>query len=86
MTQMIDEIQIPVWTTSGSLRVRKDSLDPEHPDSTYNYILNTLNLTPEDYGYYCTNLTKEQTDLLATIPDDALAREVRYREAKYLYD
>lgn len=74
------EIQVPVWYKNGGMWIRRDSLEPDHPESTFNYIKNVLNKNPEDYGYYCTQLTEEQQKLLSTIPTDALFRECRLRE------
>lgn len=74
------EIKVPVWTSSGGMRVRRDSLEPEHPESTYNYIKNVLGKDPEDYGYYCHELSEEQKNILRTIPNEVLCREVRLRE------
>jgi urease alpha subunit len=79
---MSDEIQVPVWTSGLGIRVLRDSLHPEHPDSTYNYIKNVLGKNPEDYGYYCTHLTEQQKELLSSIPDDALFAECRRREQR----
>jgi len=47
-----EEIQVPVWWKNGGILTRRDALDMEHPESTYNYIKNVLNLNPEDYGCY----------------------------------
>ena len=46
-----DEIAIPVWVKRGMMNVRRDCLDHDDPDHTYNYIKNELGLVPEEYGY-----------------------------------
>lgn len=74
-----DTIDVPVWYSNGSMMVRRDALDTEHPESTYNWLLNNGHV-PEDYGYFMVQLTEEQKELLQTIPDQALARELRLRE------
>lgn len=77
------EIQVPVWVKDGGMLVNRAYLSPEHQDSYFNYIKNELGLDPEDYGYYCTQLTEEQTELLKSIPDDALFREISLRERMF---
>lgn len=79
----MEEIEVPVWHKNGGMWVRRDCLEPEHPASYYNYIKNELGLDPEDYGYYCTQLSEEQAKLLSSIPNDALLREVRLRERAF---
>lgn len=79
----MEEIQVPVWHKNGGMWIRRDCLDSTHPASYFNYIKNELGLDPEDYGYYCTQLTEEQTELLKSIPDDALFREVSLRERMF---
>lgn len=76
------EIEVPVWYKNGGMWIRRECLEPEHPESTYNYIKNTLGLDPEDYGYYFHQLSEEQEKLLWTIPDEVLDREIRRRERK----
>lgn len=73
-------IEVPVWYSNGSMMIKRDALDPSHPESTYNYIRNVLGKTPEDYGYYSSELTDEQKDLIETIPDEALVAELNRRE------
>ena len=80
---MNNDIEVPVWTEQGGLRVLRDSLEPEHPQSTYNYIKNTLNKIPEDYGYYICSLFPEQIQLLSTMPIESLYAELARREAKF---
>lgn len=75
-----DDIEVPVWYSNGGMMIRRDSLNPSHPESTYNYIKNVLGKCPENYGYYSSFLSQEQIDLLSTIPSDALVAEVRRRE------
>jgi hypothetical protein len=77
---VMQEIQVPVWVKDGGMMINRQYLSPEHPDSYFNYIKNELGLDPEDYGYYCTQLSEEQKKLLRSIPDDALFRELRLRE------
>lgn len=87
---MSDEISVPVWySNGGGMMVRRDCLEPEHPESTYNYIKNVLGKTPENYGYHACQLHEEQLYLLSTIPDESLEAELRRREkraiAEYMY-
>lgn len=77
---MEEELSVPVWYSNGGMMVRRDALDPAHPESTYNYIKNVLGKDPEDYGYYCTVLEAEQVEFLRKIPTDALVRELNLRE------
>ena len=44
------EITIPAWYKTGHIMYRRDALPIEHPESTYSYIKNVLNLDPLDYG------------------------------------
>ena len=84
MSQNDETIEVPVWTSGGGgMRVLRDSLDPEHPESTYNYIKNVLNKIPEDYGYYISCLLPEQIKLLSTISDEVLVAELRKREQAF---
>ena len=77
---MNDDIEVPVWYSNGSMMYRRDALETEHPESTYNYIKNVLGKCPENYGYYSCFLSQEQQDLLATIPNEALGAEIHRRE------
>jgi hypothetical protein len=80
-----DDISVPVWFTEGGMMVRRDALDPEHPQSTYSYIRDVLGKDPEVYGYYCSNdLTDEQKALLESLPDDVIFREARRREDRFV--
>jgi hypothetical protein len=45
-----DQIQVPVWAKATMGMVRRGSLDPDHPLSTYNYVKNELGLNPSDFG------------------------------------
>jgi hypothetical protein len=56
---MTNEISIPVWFKSGSMLMNRDYLPISHPESTYNYIKNTLKLIPEDYGVHKINPNHE---------------------------
>lgn len=79
-----DTIEVPEWwSNGGGMMYRRDALEPEHPESTYNYIKNVLNKIPEEYGYYISCLLPEQIKLLSTIPDEALSAELRRRDAAY---
>jgi hypothetical protein len=60
-------IDVPVWWDMGNgTSVRRDALPGNHPECTYNYIKNVLNLDPEDYGILhpvmgeYQNMTKEE--------------------------
>lgn len=46
-----ETIEVPVWWhTKGRGMFRRDALPHDHPESTYNYIKNVLQLNPGDYG------------------------------------
>ena len=75
----MSEIEVPVWCKSGGMMIRRDALEPEHPDSTYSYIKN-MGLNPEDYGYYSGHVSEEQKVLLESIPNEVLWAEMRKRE------
>ena len=48
---MPEIIEIPVWVKRGSLNVRRDCLEPNDPDQTYNWMkTNYPDVNPEDYG------------------------------------
>ena len=44
-----DEIEVPVWVKRGKMIVRRDALNGDDPDHTYNY-LKARGIRPEDYG------------------------------------
>jgi hypothetical protein len=44
------EISVPEWWHNGRWLIRRDALEPEHPESTYGYIKRVLGLRPEEYG------------------------------------
>ena len=44
------EIEVPVWVRRGGMIIRRDTLEFDDPDHTYNYIKDALGLKPEDYG------------------------------------
>jgi hypothetical protein len=49
--QAPEEITIQLWWNSGGgMSVRRDCLDPDHPEHTYNYILREFGVRPEQYG------------------------------------
>ena len=51
MGQQPEEIEVPVWWAPGNgMMYRRDCLEPEHPESTYNWIKRELGVDPEDYG------------------------------------
>lgn len=43
------EIEVPVWVQRGKLFVRRDALNGDDPDHTYNF-LKARGVRPEDYG------------------------------------
>lgn len=45
-----DQIEVPVWFSSGGMSFRRDSLSIDNPEHTYNYMKNVMNVIPEDYG------------------------------------
>jgi hypothetical protein len=47
-----DTIDIPVWVKRGSMLIRRDCLDGDDPDHTYNYVKDVMGFRPEDYGVY----------------------------------
>ena len=47
---MKDEIEVPVWWKSGGMLLNRDCLPGDHPEHTYNYIVRTYGVDPEDYG------------------------------------
>jgi len=47
---VLSEISVPVWYRGGKICVRRDALNPEHPESTYNYVLRTYGVDPTEYG------------------------------------
>lgn len=44
-----DEIEVPVWVKRGKRLLRRDALNGDDPDHTYNY-LKARGIRPEDYG------------------------------------
>lgn len=49
---MSNSIEVPVWYSNGIMRIKRDSLLSDHPESTYRYIKDKLKLNPEEYGFY----------------------------------
>lgn len=47
---MADSIQVPVWWKNGRTWLRRDALDEDHPEHTYNYIKRELGVEPEQFG------------------------------------
>jgi hypothetical protein len=45
-----ETITIPWWKPGGTMIYNRDGLDPNHPESTYNYVKKTYNVDPELYG------------------------------------
>jgi len=45
-----NKIDVPVYVQKGMMLVRRDALDPDDPDYTYNYIKSEFDVDPEDYG------------------------------------
>lgn len=60
---MVDTIEVPVWVKRGGMILRRDCLDPDDPDHTYNY-LKGKGIVPEDYGVYHPDVL-EATELQA---------------------
>lgn len=50
MVDQMKDIEYSVWVKRGNMMVNRDALDGDDPDHTYNYIKNTYNVNPEDYG------------------------------------
>ena len=51
MSIVDDTIEIPVWVKRGGMLIRREYLDADDPDQTYNYI-KSLGKIPENYGVY----------------------------------
>jgi hypothetical protein len=45
-----DTIEVPVWVKKGGMLVRRDALDWDDPDHTWNY-LEAQGLKPAEYGF-----------------------------------
>lgn len=48
-----NKIEISEWYRGSFISVRREFLEPEHPQSFYS-CLKRLGLRPEDYGYFRT--------------------------------
>lgn len=82
---MKEEIDVPVWCSwGGGMMVRRDSLEPSHPESTYSYIKNVLGEIPEDFGYYSCDLSLEDIDLLSKLSNEAIFAECKRRESRIM--
>jgi hypothetical protein len=46
----VKEIRVPVWYCNGGLMIARDSLENNHPESTYNWIVRNIGVDPEDFG------------------------------------
>lgn len=47
---MATDIEYSVWVKRGDMMIRREALEADDPDHIYNYIKNTYNVNPEDYG------------------------------------
>lgn len=52
MSEAPESIEVPVWWVSGGMMVRRDALEHDHPEQTYNYIKRTYGVAPEAYGIF----------------------------------
>lgn len=46
----LEEIEVPVWVVRGSMMIRRDALEADDPDHTYNYVKRVYNIDPTDFG------------------------------------
>lgn len=68
----MDTIDIPVWWVQNGRWFRRDCLDSNHPESTYNYIKNVLKLDPEKYGVYTDRQKRIMNELQFRSKDDLI--------------
>ncbi len=67
-----DELQVPVWwNPGGGMMYNRDCLPPDHPESTYGYIKNTLGLKPEDCGVRNTSTRARMMEIIQKAVDRA---------------
>lgn len=52
-------ISIPVWAKKGNMLVRRECLDADDPDQTYNF-LKAQGYVPEHYGVFHPQLGEKQ--------------------------
>lgn len=59
----VKEINVPVWYSNGHMMVRRDSLEIDHPENQYNWIMRTFEglVRPEDFGVYRPSIFDEIT-------------------------
>jgi hypothetical protein len=50
MKHIPETIDVLVWVKRNGMLLRRDCLAADDPDNTYNYIKNTLGVSPELYG------------------------------------
>lgn len=46
----MNEISVPVWWIHDGMLTRRDCLEYDHPEHTYNYIKREFGVEPELYG------------------------------------
>lgn len=60
----IVEIKVPVWWSNGLMMIRRDALDYDHPEQTYNWFTrNFPGVPPEDFGIIRPGLIEMLNDL-----------------------
>lgn len=51
MSKQKEIVSVPVWVKKGNMRIRRDHLDGNDPDHTYNYMIRVMKIPfPENYG------------------------------------
>lgn len=45
-------IKVPVWWTHNGMMTKRDCLPINHPEHTYNYMKDKMNVVPEEYGVF----------------------------------
>lgn len=47
----LESIDVPVWWSNGSgMSYRRDALEHDHPEQTYNYVRRVYDVDPELFG------------------------------------
>lgn len=47
----LESIEVPVWwSNGGGMSYRRDSLEHDHPEHTYNYVKRTYGVDPKLFG------------------------------------
>ena len=60
-TKLLEEIEIEVFYKPGNGRMYcRDALPITHPEHLYNYVKNTFNIAPEDYGIFDPRIEKHK--------------------------